>query len=97
MTTDSGAQDAISRSHNAVTHVTEMRSKFGAYQNRLEHAYSVDQNTAENTQAAESRIRDTDMAKEMMEYAKSDILNNAAQAMIAQANRQPEGVLKILS
>lgn len=97
VTTDSGAQDAISRSHNAVTHVTEMRSKFGAYQNRLEHAYSVDQNTAENTQAAESRIRDTDMAKEMMEYAKSDILNNAAQAMIAQANRQPEGVLKILS
>ncbi|MCR5205342.1 MAG: hypothetical protein K6E47_09815 [Lachnospiraceae bacterium] len=91
------AQATITMADNSIAMVSEVRSKFGAYQNRLEHAYSVDQNTAENTQAAESRIRDTDMAKEMMEYAKSDILNNAAQAMIAQANRQPEGILKILS
>ena len=91
------AENAISRVSNGLGTLLSARSNIGAYQNRLEHAYSVDQNTAENTQAAESRIRDTDMAKEMMEYAKSDILNNAAQAMIAQANRQPEGVLKILS
>lgn len=90
------AGKAITTIHNAIERVSSYRSYLGAMHNRLEHAFAVDQNTAENLQYAESRIRDADMAKEMIEYSKSDVLNNAAQAMIAQANQQPQGVLKIL-
>ena len=91
------AGKAINTIHNAIETVSSYRSYYGAMHNRLEHALSVDQNTAENLQYAESRIRDADMAEEMLEYSKSDVLNNAAMAMMAQANQQPEGILKILS
>lgn len=90
------AGKAINTIHNAIETVSSYRSYYGAMHNRLEHALSVDQNTAENLQYAESRIRDADMAEEMLEYSKSDVLNNAAMAMMAQANQQPEGILKIL-
>lgn len=76
--------------------VSGQRSLFGAYQNRLEHAELVDSNSSENLQSAESLIRDTDMAKEAMENAKGSILEQAGQAMLAQANRQTEGVLALL-
>ena len=65
-------------------------------QNRLEHTIKNVDNTSENLQAAESRIRDVDMAKEMMNYSKNNILNQAAQSMLAQANQQPQNVLNLL-
>ena len=74
-----------------------MRSNIGAQQNRLEHTYRNVTNVAENTQAAESRIRDTDMAKEMVELAKQNILEQVGQSMIAQANQSNQGVLALLS
>lgn len=76
--------------------VSTGRSSLGAYQNRLEHTIANLDNSAENLQASESRIRDVDMAKEMMEYTKTNILQQAAQAMLAQANQQPQGVLQLL-
>ncbi len=72
------------------------RSKLGAYQNRLEYTVKVDDNTAENLQAAESRIRDVDMAEEMTRYSKDSILQQAAQSMLAQANQATQGVLSLL-
>ena len=68
----------------------------GAYQNRLEHTINNLNNVVENTTAAESQIRDTDMAKFMVEYARDNILQNAAQAMLAQANQTPQGILSLL-
>ena len=68
----------------------------GAYQNRLEHTINNLNNVVENTTAAESQIRDTDMAKFMVEYARDNILQNAAQAMLAQANQSPQGILALL-
>lgn len=82
---------------NAIAIVSGYRSKFGAFQNRLEHAMQVSMNSAENLTAAESRIRDVDMAKEMMDQTKQSVLSQAAQAMLAQANQQPQGVLQLLS
>lgn len=76
--------------------ISAQRSLFGAYQNRLEHAELVDSNSSENLQSAESLIRDTDMAKEAMENAKNSILEQAGQAMLAQANRQTEGIISLL-
>ncbi len=76
--------------------VSTGRSSLGAYQNRLEHTIANLDNSAENLQASESRIRDVDMAKEMMEYTKTNILQQAAQAMLAQANQAPQGVLQLL-
>lgn len=76
--------------------VSDMRSKLGAIQNRLEYAVKVDDNTAENLQAAESRIRDTDMADEMTRYSKESILQQAATSMLAQANQANQGVLSLL-
>lgn len=90
------AQAAIGAASGAIDYISGVRSLFGAYQNRLEHAYAVDRNTEENTQAAESRIRDTDMAKEMVSYAKNEILAQAGQAMLVQANQQPSGILTLL-
>lgn len=72
------------------------RADLGAFQNRLEHTFNNLSVTTENLQAAESRIRDTDMAKEMMKYTKDNILLQAAQSMLAQANQQPQGVLSVL-
>ncbi|WP_302632118.1 flagellin [uncultured Clostridium sp.] len=81
---------------NALVKVSTQRAKFGAIQNRLEHTIKNVDNTSENLQAAESRIRDVDMAKEMMNYSKNNILNQAAQSMLAQANQQPQNVLNLL-
>lgn len=80
----------------AINTVSEIRSNLGAVQNRLEHTINNLGTTAENLQAAESRIRDVDMAKEMSEFTKNGILQQAAQAMLAQANQQPQGVLQLL-
>jgi flagellin len=94
--TQAGADAAITNINTAITQVSAERSKLGAYQNRLEHTIKNLDNSSENLQAAESRIRDVDMAKEMMEFAKNTILQQAAQAMLAQANQQPQGVLQLL-
>ena len=80
----------------ALVKVSTQRAKFGAIQNRLEHTIKNVDNTSENLQAAESRVRDVDMAKEMMNYSKNNILNQAAQSMLAQANQQPQNVLNLL-
>ncbi|MGL4338618.1 MAG: flagellin [Turicibacter sp.] len=80
----------------AVVELSAQRATYGAQQNRLEHTVSNLNTTSENLTAAESRIRDTDMAKEMMEFTKNNILNQAAQAMLSQANQQPQGVLQLL-
>lgn len=81
---------------DAVQVVSEQRSLFGAYQNRLEHAYNNNKNVEENTQAAESQIRDTDMAQMMVQYSNHNILLQAGQAMMAQANQSNQGVLTLL-
>ena len=80
----------------AINIVNSQRAVYGSYQNRLEHTINNLGTTTENLSAAESRIRDTDMAKEMTEFTKSNILNQAAQSMLAQANQQPQGVLSLL-
>lgn len=80
----------------AISEVNTTRAKYGALQNQLEHASNNMATTRENLQAAESRIRDVDMAEEMMEYTKNNILLQAAQAMLAQANAQPQGILQLL-
>ncbi|NQS76333.1 MAG: hypothetical protein HQP61_07845 [Peptococcaceae bacterium] len=90
------AQAAISVINDAIENVSAERSKLGAYQNRLEHTINNLGTSSENLTAAESRIRDVDMAKEMMEFTKMSILTQAAQAMLAQANQQPQGVLQLL-
>ncbi|MCT1578233.1 flagellin Hag [Oceanobacillus kimchii] len=80
----------------AITQVSTQRSSLGAVQNRLEHTINNLGASSENLTAAESRIRDVDMAKEMMEFTKGNILSQAAQSMLAQANQQPQGVLQLL-
>lgn len=90
------ATAAISVINDAIEMVSAERSKLGAYQNRLEHTINNLGTSSENLTAAESRIRDVDMAKEMMEFTKMNILQQAAQAMLAQANQQPQGVLQLL-
>ena len=80
----------------AITEVNTTRANYGAWQNQLEHAVNNMSTTKENLQAAESRVRDVDMADEMMTYTKNNILLQAAQAMLAQANAQPQGVLQLL-
>lgn len=90
------ATAAIATIDKAIEKVSAERSKLGAYQNRLEHTINNLSTSSENLTAAESRIRDVDMAKEMMEQTKNSILAQAAQAMLAQANQQPQGVLQLL-
>ncbi|MDE8564479.1 flagellin Hag [Anoxybacillus rupiensis] len=90
------ASQAIASIDNAISKVSQERSKLGAYQNRLEHTINNLSTSSENLTAAESRIRDVDMAKEMMEFTKNNILTQASQAMLAQANQQPQGVLQLL-
>ena len=87
---------AISVINNAIESVSKERSKYGAVQNRLEHTIANVENSAENLQSAESRIRDVDMAKEMMAYSKNNILQQAAQSMLGQANQSTQGVLQLL-
>ncbi|AIG27183.1 flagellin [Brevibacillus laterosporus] len=96
ISTQKAADKAITTINNALNKVSEERSKLGANQNRLEHTINNLGATAENLTAAESRIRDVDMAKEMMDFTKNNILTQAAQAMLAQANQQPQGVLQLL-
>jgi flagellin len=96
LSTQTGASTAIGTIDAAIKAVSEHRATLGAVQNRLEHTIKSVDNTSENIQAAESRIRDTDMAKEMMDYTKSKILSQAAQSMLAQANQAPQGVLQLL-
>lgn len=95
-TTYDTSQATIAMADTAINFISEVRSKLGAYQNRLEHAYNIAKNVEENTQAAESIIRDTDMAKEMMDFAKNNILEQAGTAMVANANQQTQGVLNLL-
>ncbi|MFC7685711.1 flagellinolysin [Ureibacillus sp. GCM10028918] len=93
----SKTDDNISIFDGAITYVSSERAKLGAYQNRLEKAMSVAANSEENLTSAESRIRDVDMANEMMRQTKQSILAQAAQAMLAQANQQPNSVLQLIS
>ncbi|WLF68544.1 flagellin [Clostridium septicum] len=90
------ATSSIKEIDKAIEKVSTQRSQLGAYQNRLEHTIKNVDNAAENLQAAESRVRDVDMANEMMTFSKNNILTQAAQAMLAQANQQPQGVLQLL-
>jgi flagellin len=94
--TEDDATAAIDRIAEAVAKVSSQRSALGAVQNRLEHTIDNLDNVAENTTAAESRIRDTDMAEEMVNYSKNNILAQAGQSMLAQANQSTQGVLSLL-
>ena len=94
--TESGAQKAISKITSAIARVSKQRSDLGAIQNRLEHTIANLDNVVENTTAAESQIRDTDMAKTMVEYTKNNILSQAGTAMLAQANQSTQNVLSLL-
>ncbi|WP_313533061.1 flagellin [Exiguobacterium sp.] len=91
------ANDAISHYTKAIDTISQQRSQLGAIQNRFEATSSVLSVSVENLTASESRIRDIDMAREMMEYAKYNILNQSGMAMIAQANALPQGVLQLLN
>ena len=96
VSTISKANTAITKLNNAIDQVSKHRAKLGAAQNRLEHTINNLKVTSENMTSAESRIRDTDMAKEIAAFTKNNILNQAAQSMLAQANQQPQGVLSLL-
>ena len=90
------ANDSLTAIQDAINRVSTQRSALGAIQNRLEHTVANLDNVAENTQSAESRIRDTDMASEMVEYSKNNILAQAGQSMLAQSNQSTQGVLSLL-
>ncbi|MDF2882748.1 MAG: flagellin [Clostridiaceae bacterium] len=94
--TASAASTAITTVNSAIAQVSTERANLGSVQNRLEHTINNLNTASENLQASESRIRDVDMAKEMMNYSKNNILQQAAQAMLAQANQAPQGVLQLL-
>jgi flagellin len=88
--------DDIKAVDKALKDVSTQRTQLGAWQNRLEHTINNLNTSSENLQSAESRVRDVDMAKEMMQFSKNNILSQAAQAMLAQANQAPQGVLQLL-
>ncbi|MBQ8947798.1 MAG: flagellin [Lachnospiraceae bacterium] len=96
VSTGTGASDSIERSKKAVSKLNEIRSNIGAQQNRLEHTIRHQNNTIENTQAAESAIRDTDMAEEMVRFSNENILAQAGQTMLAQANQSKQGIMSLL-
>ncbi|KAA8785114.1 flagellar protein [Paenibacillus amylolyticus] len=89
-------EQALSRVDKAISKISSIRGIYGAIQNRMEHALNNTSNATENLSNAESRIRDADMAKEMLEYTKSNILLQAAQAMLTQSNQSPQSVLQLL-
>ncbi len=93
---NASAGKTMSRIQNAIEQVSKQRSSLGAVQNRLEHTVNNLDNIAENTQTAESRIRDTDMASEMVQYSATSIIQQAGQSMLAQANSQTQGVLSLI-
>ena len=90
------ATAAVKKINDAINTVSKERSNLGSIQNRLEHTINNLDTSSENLTAAESRVRDVDMAKEMMNQTKNSIISQAAQAMLAQANQQPQGVLQLL-
>jgi flagellin len=94
--TPDDANRAIGTLDEALKKINKQRADLGAYQNRLEHTVNGLNIGAENLQAAESRIRDTDMAKEMVEFTKNQVLTQAGTAMLAQANQSTQGVLSLL-
>ncbi|WP_160670675.1 flagellin [Clostridium sp. C8-1-8] len=96
VTSQAGANDAITTIQTAIDKVSTERAKLGAYSNRLEHTIANLGTSSENLTSAESRIRDVNMAKEMSTFSKNNILSQAAQAMLAQANQQPQQVLQLL-
>ena len=96
VSSNTSASESMSKIQNAIQSVSDQRAKLGAIQNRLEHTINNLNTTSENTAAAESRIRDTDMASEMVEYSKNNILQQAGQSMLAQANQQTQGVVSLL-
>ena len=96
VTSISNANGAITKVNAAIDKVSTYRAQLGAAQNRLEHTINNLKVTSENMTAAESRIRDTDMAKEMSAFTKNNILVQASQAMLAQANQTPQGILQLL-
>ena len=96
ISTRDGASAAMAKIKTAINTVSTSRGKLGAIQNRLEHTINNLGVTTENITSAESRIRDVDMAKEMMNYTKNSVLVQSAQAMLAQANQQPQSVLQLL-
>ena len=96
VSTQAGAQTSITSIDEAIAKVSKQRSLLGAVQNRLEHTIANLDNTAENLQAAESGIRDVDMAAEMVTMSKYNILQQAGQSMLAQANQATQGVLSLL-
>lgn len=97
MSTLEGARASLAVADKALDHVSTERSRMGAVQNRMEHALANVENTAENQQAAESRLRDANMANEIVQHSKFSILQQSAQAMISNANKNPEGILQLLS
>ncbi len=96
VTSEGSASVAIGKIKTALASVSQQRSELGAIQNRLEHTIKNLDNVVENTQAAESQIRDTDMASEMVKFSNNNILAQAGQSMLAQANQSNQGVLSIL-
>jgi flagellin-like hook-associated protein FlgL len=96
LTDEASASNAIAIIDAAIEKVSDVRSKLGAYQNRMEHTVNNITQSNENLTAAESRIRDADMAREMTEFTKLNILNQSATAMLAQANQLPQGILQLL-
>ena len=96
LSTFAKAGSAMTKIQSAINTVSTQRSSLGALQNRLDHTINNLDTTSENTQSAESRIRDVDMAKEMVEYSKNNILTQAGQSMLAQANQLTQGVLSLL-
>lgn len=96
ITTQVGAGNAIKKINDAIDSVSKQRSQLGAIENRLDHTVNNLDTTSENLTSANSRIRDTDMASEMMNYTQNNVLTQAAQAMLAQANQQPSQVLQLL-
>lgn len=96
VTTEASASEGIDSIKAAIDTVSQVRAKLGATQNRLDHTLNNLETTTTNLTESESRIRDTDMAKEMMDYTKNNILIQASQAMLAQANQVPQGVLQLL-
>ena len=96
VSTEDSATKSIDTIKNAIQKVSSQRSSLGAVQNRLEHTINNLDNVVENTTSAESRIRDTDMAEEMVNYSKNNILQQAGQSMLAQANQANQGVLSLL-
>ena len=96
MSSQDGAKQAIDTISAAIKSVSSQRADLGAIQNRLEHTIANLDTSSENLQTAESRIRDTDMADTMVEYSKNNILQQAGQSMLAQANQATQGVLSLL-